>query len=121
MSFHVPESTRRRDGPMPWASGTGNNGCFEMASMMPGRHLLMIASDGQGWEHVSVHVEDAKGRAKIPLWEEMCSIKNIFWDADDCVVQFHPPESDYVNVHKTVLHLWRPQGVDLPRPPSFLV
>jgi len=81
----------------------------------------MIASDGQGWEHVSVHVEDAKGRAKIPLWEEMCSIKNIFWDADDCVVQFHPPESDYVNVHKTVLHLWRPQGVDLPRPPSFLV
>ena len=88
--------------------------------------MKVVASDGvprdgddehlTGWEHVSVSYSDRR-----PTWREMALIKSIFWDADDCVVQFHPPESDYVNNHSFCLHLWRPTGVALPRPPSWMV
>ena len=37
--------------------------------------------------------------------------KALFWDEDDCVIQYHPPRSEYVNNHQNCLHLWRPIGV----------
>jgi hypothetical protein len=80
----------------------------------------MIVSDGAGWEHVSVHVEHEKG-LRTPTWSEMCYIKDKFWDKEDCVVPYHPPESDYINNHPHVLHLWRPTELDVPRPPWILV
>jgi hypothetical protein len=77
--------------------------------------LYIIASDGMGWEHVSVHVEhftddDPKIHTYTPYWEEMHFVKRLFWDDDDIVMQIHPKKSDYVNVHPHVLHLWRPTG-----------
>lgn len=61
-----------------------------------GRALRIIACDGEGeakgWEHVSVSVPDMPH--KCPSWEEMCLVKALFWDAHECVVQFHPPEAD---------------------------
>lgn len=63
------------------------------------------------WEHVSV---SARG---IPTWEEMCWVKGRFWEDNECVVQFHPPEDKYVNVHENVLHLWKPVGIEFPQPP----
>jgi hypothetical protein len=85
-------------------------------------HLRIIASAGVensqfSWEHVSV----STSRARTPTWAEMCQVKDLFWDEEDCVVQYHPPRSDYVNHHPYVLHLWRPIGVTLPRPPSIMV
>ena len=68
------------------------------------------------WEHVSVSYAD-----RIPCWETMCQIKDLFWSPEDCVVQYHPPHSEYVNCHPNVLHLWRPLGADLPRPPTWMV
>jgi hypothetical protein len=68
------------------------------------------------WEHVSVSRE-----RRIPNWEEMCFGKRLFWDDDECVVQFHPPKSDYVNCHPRCLHLWRPVGGGFPTPPSMLI
>ena len=41
-------------------------------------------------------------------------IKMLFWDQEDEVLQFFPPQSEYINVHKNCLHLWRPINVDLP-------
>ena len=76
----------------------------------------MIASEEMGWEHVSVSRSD-----RSPTWEEMCQVKDLFWDDTDCVIQYHPPKSDYVNNHPYCLHLWRPIGIELPRPPSFFV
>jgi hypothetical protein len=69
-----------------------------------------------GWEHVSVSRQD-----RCPLWDEMCQIKSMFWDEDDCVIQYHPPRSEYVNLHKNCLHLWRPIGIELPMPDSIMV
>jgi hypothetical protein len=51
----------------------------------------------------------------------MCFVKNLFWDPDECVVQFHPPESEYINNHPNVLHLWRNNRIRFPMPPSIMV
>jgi len=71
--------------------------------------------DVDNWEHVSVSIEN-----RCPTWEEMCLVKSLFWEPEDTVVQFHPPESDYVNAHRFCLHLWRYKGI-MPRPPSITV
>jgi hypothetical protein len=75
---------------------------------------------GIPWEHVSVHCFSGK-RQFTPTWMEMCAVKNIFWDEDDTVIQFHPRKLDYVNNHLNTLHLWRPVGIELPLPPSVTV
>jgi len=82
----------------------------------PYRALLVIFSDGAGWEHVSVSTP-----SRSPNWTEMCFVKSLFWAPDDVVIQFHPAESQYVNNHPHCLHLWRPIGVTIPMPPSYLV
>lgn len=110
MSFHVPHKYRVRIGGMASDDGCGNNGAFTVNG------AFVIASDGEGWEHVSV-----SRRNRIATWPEMCQIKNIFWDAEDAVMQLHPPQSDYVNLHPHCLHLWRPIGQSIPLPTSILV
>lgn len=90
--------------------------------------IWCIASDGTdwermgapapAWEHVSISIIDGD---RLPTWDEMCFVKNLFWGEEDCVLQFHPPKSDYVNYRWQVLHLWRPIGVDFPRPPAECV
>lgn len=81
-----------------------------------GQKVHVTASDGFGWEHVSVSRFD-----RPPLWDEMCQVKDLFWGPEDCVVQYHPPRSVYVNHHPNCLHLWRPTGEQLQRPPKHLV
>lgn len=90
--FHVPNECRVRSGILGSDYTYGNNGVFE------------IEFD-----------------ARTPNWKEMCHIKDLFWDSEDCVVQYHPPQSEYVNNHEYTLHLWRPIDQDLPMPPSILV
>ena len=68
---------------------------------------LMVGTNEDGWEHVSVEL-----RAKrLPTWDEMCLIKDIFWDDEEEVVQIHPKKSHYVNMTEA-LHLWRPVNGD---------
>jgi hypothetical protein len=50
----------------------------------------------------------------------MCLIKGLFWGAEDCVIQYHPPQSEYVNNHPYCLHLWRPIEHAIPVPDSLL-
>ena len=97
-------------------SSFGNNGCFVIESIKKGRTLYVIASNGMGWEHVSVHVLDGKEQ-RTPTWREMCFIKDLFWDGEDVVIQYHPMKSEYVNNHPFTLHLWRPTELMIPRPP----
>lgn len=73
-----------------------------------GVRMKVIASidqeeDGDPWEHVSVSLTN-----RCPTWDEMCHIKKIFWNEDEMCMQFHPVKSDYVNLHKFCLHLWKP-------------
>lgn len=66
-------------------------------------------------------IDRSTGTDRTPTWAEMCKIKGIFWDDEDCVVQFHPPKSEYVNNHPHVLHLWRATNQLLPQPDSLMV
>jgi hypothetical protein len=117
VAFRVPNEYRLRgDHHMASDDTYGNNGAFRL--LVNGEMVFCIASDGCGWEHVSVSLPM---RSRCPTWDEMCAVKAMFWDADDAVVQYHPRQSEYVNMHPYVLHLWRPVGGEFPTPPPILV
>lgn len=122
--FHVPEKYRIVTGRAGSNSMFGNNGAFSIPRPN-GRMLWIIASDGLGWEHVSVHVEihisQRETKLQTPLWDEMCFVKDLFWDDEDVVMQLHPKKSEYVNNHPNTLHLWRPLLSEIPKPLSILV
>ena len=81
--------------------------------------LNFIMSWGAGCEHCSVSITDRYKRC--PSWEQMCIIKNTFWNEDECCIQFHPAEKDYVNNHEYCLHIWKPIAQEIPMPPSIMV
>jgi hypothetical protein len=113
--FKVPERFRFTTGMFGTTPEAGNNGCF-LVKLARNQTLKVIASDKEGWEHVSVSRQD-----RCPTWEEMCAVKDLFWDHEDCVMQLHPPKSDWVSNHPYCLHMWRPIGVEIPRPPDLMV
>lgn len=113
MTFRVPEKFRVHVPGYP--PGDEFNGTFRIP-LKHGQTVFVIASDGMGWEHVSVSRKD-----RCPTWEEMCQVKDLFWGPEDCVVQFHPPKAEYVNLHPFCLHLWRKTGEDIETPPMLLV
>lgn len=90
-------------------------------------HLRVIASRGGGereiggddpfsrWDHVSVSTE-----RRCPTWEEMCFIKELFFNPDEPAMQLHPVK-DYVNNHPYCLHLWRPLDAEIPLPHPLMV
>lgn len=80
--------------------------------------MTFVASWGGGWEHVSVAPVK---RNKIPTWEQMCAVKDVFFKDDEAVIQIHPPKAEYVNMMTNCLHLWRPISKQLVLPPSFMV
>lgn len=118
--FHVPERFRITKGLQASNASFGNNGAFYVDVLRNKRPFWVIASDGGGWEHVSISLPGAK---KCPSWEVMVAIKDMFWDPGDMVIQFHPPEADYVNIHPYTLHLWRKAGTNdfVETPPLFMV
>jgi len=124
--FNVPEANRITGGPLGSDANAGNNGAFsvppEREALAPGirTRLFIIASDGRGWEHVSVHAHEGR-RSRTPTWDEMCLVKDLFWDPEDMVMQLHPRRSQYVNDHPHTLHLWRPIGRAIPEPIAMLV
>ena len=117
MSLHVPEKHRFTAVGHFYSSTKqdGNNGLFNIP-VGKCKVATVLASDGGGWEHVSVSFTN-----RTPTWSEMNKIKSIFWDDDDCVMQLHPPKSNYVNVHQHCLHMWRPVDQEIPLPPMVMV
>jgi hypothetical protein len=91
-------------------------GCFAMRSPIDRKALRVIASAGEGWDHVSVSRVNS-----TPKWAEMCFIKNQFFGPDETAMQLHVPVSDHISHHDHCLHLWRPHGAEIPRPPWYLV
>lgn len=101
-------------------------GAFRLTIPGSKRSMLVLVSNGDdwqecgfklpAWEHVSVSLPD-----RCPTWQEMCWVKDLFFDHEECVVQFHPPKKEYVNMHKHCLHLWKIVGTDFPRPPKETV
>lgn len=79
-------------------------------------YLQIIASWGLNWDHVSVSMEK-----QTPRWRDMAWAKEIFFLPDEAAMQLHPPQKDYVNMVTHCLHIWRPQDVEIPLPPTILV
>lgn len=80
--------------------------------------FAVIASVGEGWDHVSVSVA---GQKRCPTWEEMDQIKRLFFRPHEVVMQIHPAEIDHVSIHPYVLHLWRPHHAKIPLPPKVMI
>lgn len=78
--------------------------------------LNFIFSWGLGFEHLSVSTS-----VKCPTWEQMCFMKDIFWNEDEVCMQLHPKKSEYVNTHPFCLHIWRPINEEIPTPSKMLV
>ena len=118
MIFHVPNEFRVRRGPMRSDDANDNNGAFLIPHPNKASSLVfsVVASDGEGWEHVSISL-----KARCPTWEEMCYFKHLFWGPEPMVVQYHPPDTSYINNHAHCLHLWRPIGTGFPHPPDWMV
>jgi hypothetical protein len=98
--------------------GVGDHGCgaFRVPSDVDRMELLVVASDGSGWDHVSVSRYD-----RIPTWPEMEQIKRLFFKDDETAMQLHVPPADHVSCCKFCLHLWRPQNEAIPRPSAAMV
>ncbi len=122
MSFKVPNQYRIKNGPCGSDDSIGPHGAFFIPRLGGNEApLKIIATAGNHeipWEHVSVSLP-----SRCPNWNEMCLIKDIFWDKEDLVIQLHPPESQYVNNHSYCLHLWRKAGTNdfLETPPTIAV
>lgn len=108
---------RISEGDMGSTPDMGFNGAFRLK--IDGRWWNIIASDGYGWQHVSVSCDSSQ--KSVPTWRIMCMIKDLFWEPEDAVVQYHPAKSEYVNHHPGCLHLFRPTVEKLPVPSYWMV
>lgn len=106
--------------PLTGAIGDDQNGAFMVKAPTTRRMLYIIISNGDGWDHVSVSPAELSDQ-KTPTWEEMLFVKDLFFEPEETVIQYHPPQSKYINLHVGCLHLWRPQDASIPLPPMFLV
>ena len=90
-----------------------HTGWFEIGSPMPRcrayvhreRGLLLMHSvdrvDGAWWDHLSVSHKD-----RLPSWEDLKLVKDLFIGADREAIQVLPRKVDYVNLAKNCLHVW---------------
>ena len=96
--------------------GDGSCGVFQIRSPTDGALLTVVASDGEGWEHVSVSRAN-----RCPNWPEMQHAKELFFRDCETVMQLHVPKDEHIDQCSTCLHLWRPIEDEIPRPPSWMV
>lgn len=121
-NLHQLDKYRRPDAEVKVYGARGDEHCgiFDVPGpgRIPGRSgaLRIIASAGAGWDHVSVSLP-----LRCPTWQEMEHVKRLFFEDHETAMQLHVPPTDHVNAHPNCLHLWRPHGVEIPRPPSYMV
>jgi hypothetical protein len=119
MRAHIPEkleSGRVLSGIFATSPEHGPYGSFIVQGPC-GCDLHIIGHLREGWEHVSVSTR----RRRTPNWQEMCFVKDLFWDEEERVMQLHPPLSEYVKNNRYCLHLWKPLHQDIPAPPAIYV
>lgn len=117
----VEELDRYRISVGPFASNKGDLfGAFFVPNRPSITPLKVICSPfddkSQTWQHVSVSLPN-----RTPFWSEMVKVKDLFWEEEDTVLQFHPPKSKYVNNMKFCLHMWKHNSMDFPVPETYLV
>lgn len=88
----------------------------EVRSIKQSDKALVSLTRIVGWEHLSVSFKN-----KIPSWECMNEMKEMFFYDDEECFQLHPKADNYVNNNEYTLHIWRPVDGNFPIPPSVLV
>ena len=113
------EAYRTRGRPVIEAFGWEGDhtvGTFAVPSPIDRAIMVVVASAGGGWDHVSV-----SRRNRCPNWQEMEHVARLFFRPDETAMQLHVPASDHINQHPYCLHWWRPMDQDIPRPPAIFV
>ena len=93
--------------------GDESAGVFTVPSVIDKGTMVVIASVGEGWDHVSV-----SRATRCPNWAEMEQVKRLFFKDDETAMQLHVPVADHISVHPFCLHLWRPLDREIPLPPK---
>ena len=96
--------------------GDHSCGMFMIPSPFDQKPIAVVASSGEGWDHVSVSRSN-----RCPNWPEMEFIAGLFFKDDETAMQLHVPTSDHINNHPYCLHWWRPHGAPIPRPDAIMV
>lgn len=96
--------------------GDANSGVFLIPSPYNKWPLRVIASNGEGWDHISVSKEK-----RPPTWMEMEYIKRLFFKPDEVAMQLHVKPTDHINLASNCLHIWRPHDQVIPLPPTAMV
>lgn len=98
----------------------GDETCGAFLIPLPGqsRILKCLASNSEGWDHVSVSVD---GHQRTPTWGEMAFVKTVFFKMDEIAWEYHMNVSDHINDHPFVLHIWRKHDFTMPLPPKVFV
>lgn len=71
---------------------------------------VIFSGNEGGWEHVSI---SPKKKHNIPSWDDMCIVKDVFFDDEEEAYQIHPKKSRYINAVENCLHLWKPIGREI--------
>lgn len=51
----------------------------------------------------------------------MCAVKQMFFAADEAVIQVHPSNSIKIDDSNYTLDLWQPKNIEMPLPDPHLV
>ena len=115
-NLHLLDQYREKHPMLFLRAGMGDtgNGFFVIPGI--GSTLRVIASNEEGWDHVSVSTE-----RRCPNWPEMKKIKEMFFEDDEPAYQVFPKKEDYINCHPYTLHWWRPKEGRILLPPTFMI
>ena len=78
----------------------------------------VICTNSGGWNHISIAPSN---RRIMPSYEDLCLVKDMFWNEEESVIHVFPPKSQYVNNLSNCLHLWECYYTEMVLPPSFMV
>jgi len=118
-NLHLLDAYRVLEGPIiEHNQGIGDETCgaFFVPSPIDRAPLAIIASAGEGWDHLSVSRPN-----RCPNWAEMDHVKRLFFLDTEWAMQLHVPLSEHINCYPICLHLWRPQDREIPRLPGWMV
>ena len=89
--------------PAAWKEGRGRLGELFFFSKDGLRVMssALVEADGKRWQHVSL-----SRAARLPSWEDLRAVKDLFIGRDKMAIQVLPRAADYCNVHPHCLHLW---------------
>jgi hypothetical protein len=91
------------------STGSRLNAQRMFLNMLTGLSVLtgLENHDGKWWLHVS-----CAHAGRLPTWEELKEVKDIFIGPDELAIQVLPSAQKYVNPHPYCLHLFSSAGAD---------